>query len=102
MFQRFWHSILLVLLAPNSISTVLVLCISRAMSTFNVWHFVAVALFLPRFVVGKNLAQRAVGHVVDFSAVKPDWFHPVAAGVNHLDGSIRRAACRGQNQDCCA
>ena len=35
------------------------------MSTFTRWHFVAVALFLPCFVVGKNLAQRAVGHVVD-------------------------------------
>lgn len=39
------------------------------MSTFARWHFVAVALFLPCFVVGKNLAQRAVGHVVDFFAV---------------------------------
>lgn len=72
------------------------------MSTFPRWHFVIVALFLPRFVVGQNLAQRAIGHVVDFRAVEPDWFHPVATGVNYLDGSIRRAACRGQSQDCCA
>lgn len=71
-------------------------------STFPRWHFVVVALFLPRFVVGQNLAQRAVGHVVDFRAVHPDWFHPVAAGINHLDGSICRAACRGQCQNCCA
>ena len=72
------------------------------MSIFTRWHFVAVTLFLPRFVVGENLAQRAIGHVVDFCAVKPDWLHPVTAGVNHMDGSIRRAACRGQSQDCCA
>ena len=39
------------------------------MSTFTRWHFVAVTLFLPRFVVGKNLAQRAVGHVVNFGTV---------------------------------
>lgn len=71
-------------------------------STFPRWHFVIVALFLPRFVVGQNLAQRAVGHVVDFGAVKPDWLIPVAARINYLDGSIRRAACRGQNQDYCA
>ena len=57
----------------------LVLLNRGAMSTFTVWHFVAVALFLPRFVVGQNLAQRAIGHVVDFGAVKPDWLHPVAA-----------------------
>ena len=72
------------------------------MSTFTGWHFVAVALFLPRLVMGQNLAQGSIGHVVDFCAVKPDWLHPVAAGINYLDGSIRRAACRGQNQDCCA
>ena len=102
MFKTFWHSIILALLAPNSISTVLVLCISRAMSTFTRWHFVVVALFLPRFVVGQNLAQRAVGHVVDFPGIQPDWTHPVAAGVNYLSGSIRRAACRGQSQECCA
>lgn len=72
------------------------------MSTFTAWHFVAVALFLPRFVVGQNLAQGAIGHVVDFRAVHPDWLNPFAAGINDLDGSIRRAACRGQNQDCCA
>lgn len=72
------------------------------MSTFARWHFVAVALFLPCFVVGENLAQRAISHMVYFCAVKPDWARPVAAGINHLDGSIRRAACRGQNQDCCA
>lgn len=44
----------------------LVLLNRGSMSTFTVWHFVAVALFLPRFVVGKNLAQRAIGHVVYF------------------------------------
>jgi hypothetical protein len=38
-------------------------------STFPRWHFVIVALFLPRFVVGENLAQGAIGHVVDFCAV---------------------------------
>lgn len=47
----------------------LVLLNRGAMSTFTRWHFVAVALFLPRFVVGKNLAQSAIGHVVDFGAV---------------------------------
>ena len=47
----------------------LVLLNRGAMSTFTRWHFVAVTLFLPRFVVGKNLAQRAIGHVVDFCAV---------------------------------
>lgn len=47
----------------------LLLCIAWVMSTFARWHFVAVTLFLPRFVVGENLAQRAVGHVVDFRAV---------------------------------
>ena len=71
-------------------------------SIFPRWHFVAVALFLPRLVVGQNLAQRSVGHVVDFRAVHPYGFHPVAAGINYLGGSIRRAACRGQSQDCCA
>lgn len=80
----------------------LVLLNRGAMSTFTCWHFVAVTLFLPCLIVGKNLAQGAIGHVVDFSSVKPDWLHPVAAGINYLDGSIRRAACRGQNQDCCA
>lgn len=44
----------------------LVLLNRGAMSTFTAWHFVAVALFLPCFVVGQNLAQRAIGHVVDF------------------------------------
>ena len=39
------------------------------MSTFARWHFVAVALFLPCFVVGQNLAQRTISHVVDFGAV---------------------------------
>lgn len=72
------------------------------MSTFTRWHFVVVALFLPCFVVGENLAQSAISHVVDFRAVHPYGFHPVAAGVNDLGGSIRRAACRGQNQNCCA
>lgn len=72
------------------------------MSTFTGWHFVAVALFLPCLIVGENLAQGSVGHVVDFAAVHPDWLHPVATGVNYLDGSIRRAACRGQSQDYCA
>lgn len=48
---------------------VLVLLNRDAMSTFTQWHFVVVTLFLPCFVVGKNLAQRAVGHVVDFFAV---------------------------------
>lgn len=80
----------------------LVLLNSDAMSTFTRWHFVAVTLFLPCLIVSENLAQRAIGHVVDFSAVHPDWLHPVAAGVNYLDVSIRRAACRGQSQDCCA
>lgn len=86
----------------NSISTVLVLCIPLAMSTFTGWHFVAVALFLPCFVVGQDLAQRAIGHVVDFPGIHPDWLIPVAARINYLDVSIRRAACRGQNQDYCA
>lgn len=72
------------------------------MSTFPRWHFVIVALFLPRFVVGQNLAQGSIGHVVDFCPIHPDWLNPVAAGINYLDGSIRRAACRGQNQNCCA
>ena len=72
------------------------------MSTFNDWNFVTVALFLPCFVVGENLAQGAIGHVVDFAAVHPDWLDPIAAGINYLYGSIRRAACRGQNQDYCA
>ena len=72
------------------------------MSTFARRHFVAVTLFLPRFVVGQNLAQGSIGHVVDFFAVHPDWAHPFARRINHLDGSIRRAACRGQSQDCCA
>ena len=72
------------------------------MSTFTGWHFVTVALFLPCFVVGENLAQRTVGHVVNFIAVKPDWLSPVTAAVNYLDVSIRRAACRGQSQDYCA
>lgn len=72
------------------------------MSTFTGWHFVPVTLFLPRLIVGENLAQGAIGHVVDFGAVKPDWLIPVTARINYLDGSIRRAACRGQNQDCCA
>lgn len=80
----------------------LVLLNRGAMSTFTRWHFVVVALFLPGLIVGQNLAQRAIGHVVYFFAVKPDWAHPVARRVNYLDGSIRRAACRGQNQDCCA
>lgn len=80
----------------------LVLLNRGAMSTFTVWHFVAVTLFLPRFVVGENLAQRAIGHVGDFGTVKPDWANPVARRINHLGGSIRRAACRGQSQDCCA
>ena len=78
------------------------LCMPLAMSTFTRWHFVAVTLFLPRFIVGENLAQGAIGHVVDFRAVEPDWVHPVTTGVNYLGGSIRRAACRGQSQDCCA
>lgn len=38
-------------------------------STFLRWNFVTVALFLPRFVVGQNLSQRAVCHVVDFRSV---------------------------------
>lgn len=80
----------------------LVLLNRAAMSTFTRWHFVVVTLFLPRFVVGQNLAQRAIGHVVYFCAVKPDWLHPVARRVNHLDVSIRRAACRGQSQNCYA
>lgn len=81
---------------------ILVLLNLVIMSTFTGWHFVAVALFLPCLIVGQNLPQCAVGHVVDFGSVKPDWFHPVAAGINYLYGSIRRAACRGQNQDYCA
>lgn len=72
------------------------------MSTFTGWHFVTVAFFLPRFVMGENLAQCAIGHVVDFPGIHPDWLNPVTAGINYLDGSIRRAACRGQNQDYCA
>lgn len=80
----------------------LVLLNRDTMSTFTRWHFVAVALFLPRFVVGENLAQGSVGHVVDFPGIHPDWARPVARAINHLDGSIRRAACRGQSQDCCA
>lgn len=78
----------------------LVLLNRGAMSTFTRWHSVAVTLFLPRFVVSENLAQSAIGHVVDFPGIHPDWAHPVAAGVNDLNGSIRRAACRGQSQDC--
>lgn len=80
----------------------LVLLNCVAMSTFTRWHFVSVALFLPCLIVGENLAQRAIGHVVYFTGIHPDWFYPVAAGVNDLDGSIRRAACRGQSQNCCA
>lgn len=48
------------------------------MSTFTGWHFVIVALFLPRFVVGENLAQGAVSHMVNFKAVKPYRNYPVA------------------------
>lgn len=80
----------------------LVLLNRGAMSTFTRWHFVVVTLFLPRFVVGENLAQGSISHVVDFPGIHPDRAHPFARRVNHLDGSIRRAACRGQNQDCCA
>ena len=80
----------------------LVLLNRVAMSTFTGWHFVTVTLFLPRFVVGENLSQGAIGHVVDFPGIHPDWLYPVAAGINYLDGSIRRAACRGQSQDYCA
>lgn len=47
----------------------LVLLNRGAMSTFTRWHFVVVTLFLPRFVVGQNLAQRAVGHMVNFGTV---------------------------------
>ena len=72
------------------------------MSTFTGWHFVTVALFLPGLIVSENLAQRAIGHVVDFPGIHPDWLIPVTARINDLDGSIRRAACRGQSQDCCA
>lgn len=72
------------------------------MSTFTGWHFVAVALFLPCLIVGENLAQRTIGHMVDFPGIHPDWLIPVAARINYLDGSIRRAACRGQSQDYCA
>lgn len=78
------------------------LCIPLSVSTFPRWHFVPIAFFLPRLVVRENLAQGAICHVVDFAAVHPDWLDPVAAGINYLDGSIRRATCRGQNQDCCA
>lgn len=80
----------------------LVLLNRGAMSTFNGWHFVAVTLFLPRLIVGENLAQGAIGHVVDFRTVHPDWLNPFTRRVNYLDGSIRRAACRGHHQDCCA
>lgn len=80
----------------------LVLLNRGAMSTFTRWHFVVVALFLPGLIVSEDLAQGSIGHVVDFGTVKPDWFHPVARRINHLGGSIRRAACRVQNQDCCA
>lgn len=72
------------------------------MSTFTRWHFIPIAFFLPRLVVGENLAKGAIGHVVDFAAVHPDWLNPVAAGISDRCGSIHRAACRGQNQDCCA
>ena len=72
------------------------------MSTFTLWHFIPIAFFLPCLIVGENLPQGAIGHVVDFRAVHPDWLNPVTATVNYLDGSIRRAACRGQSQDCCA
>lgn len=72
------------------------------MSTFTRWHFVTVTLFLPRFVVGENLPQGAIGHMVDFPGIHPDWLDPVTAGINDRCGSIRRAACRGQNQDYCA
>ena len=72
------------------------------MSTFTGWHFVTVTLFLPRLIVGQNLAQGAICHMVDFPGIHPDWLNPVAAGINDLDGSILCAACRGQNQDCCA
>ena len=80
----------------------LVLLNRGAMSTFTRWHFIAVTLFLPCFIVGKNLAQRTIGHMVDFHGIHPDWAHPVARRINYLDGSIRRAACRGQSQECCA
>lgn len=72
------------------------------MSTFTGWHFVSIAFFLPRLVVGENLAQGAIGHVDDFGAVHPDWLNPIAAGISDRCGSIRRATCRGQSQDCCA
>lgn len=72
------------------------------MSTFTRWHFIPIAFFLPRLIVGENLTHGAIGHMVYFGAVHPDWLNPFAAAVNYLDGSIRRAACRGQNQDCCA
>lgn len=72
------------------------------MSTFTGWHFVTVAFFLPCLIVGENLAQGAVGHVFDFPGIHPDWPSPVTAGVNDRYGSIRRATCRGQNQDYCA
>lgn len=47
----------------------LVLLNRVAMSTFTRWHFVAVTLFLPGLIVSENLAQRAIGHVVDFGTV---------------------------------
>ena len=47
----------------------LVLLNRGVMSTFTGWHFVTVALFLPCLIVGENLAQGAIGHVVDFRAV---------------------------------
>jgi hypothetical protein len=40
-------------------------------------HFPAVALLFPCLVVGQNLPQRAVRHVVNLSTVKPDRNHPV-------------------------
>lgn len=48
------------------------------MSTFTGWNFVAVTLFLPCLVVGENLAQGAIGHVLDFPSIHPDWLDPVA------------------------
>ena len=72
------------------------------MSTFTGWHFIPIAFFLPCLIVGENLAQGAIGHVVDFPGIHPDWLDPIAAGINDRCGSIRRAACRGQSQDCCA
>jgi len=58
---------------------ILVLLNRVIMSTFTGWHFIPITLFLPCLIVGKNLAQGAIGHVVDFPGIHPYWLNPVAA-----------------------